>query len=134
MGGRSTRGGANVRWVMIACALAFLGSGCAAPRRNPFGQGEGPISITVVNNGRSAISVMLRGLDRPITLGVFSSGERGRVEIQLDGRAEISARIARLNGEDSYLTFRSRAEPGDRFILQVGNDLHRARLIRVPMP
>ena len=120
--------------ILFALALVFITAGCASAPRNPFGRAEGPIYLTVVNNGRAPVTATLLGLEEPISLGAFLGGETRFLEFQYEGRGEISVLVSRFNGGETYETFRALAEPGDRFILEIENDLRLARLVRTRVP
>lgn len=134
MGGRIKDVRGYARWCVIATVVVVMGAGCATPLRNPFGQFEGPIYLTFVNNSRSPVTAVLVGLGEPIALGIFLGGETRFMEFQIEGRGDISMHLSSLNGGDTYETFRTRAEPGDRFLMEVGTDLRLARLIRTRVP
>jgi hypothetical protein len=123
-----------VREALCGVALVLILSGCASTQRNPFGQTEGPIYLTLVNSGGRPVSARLLGLGDAIGLGVFLGGETRFLEFLVEGQGDISVQLSRLNGGEVYETFRARAEPGDRFLLQIENDLRLARLIRTREP
>jgi hypothetical protein len=125
------RGGRGL--LVFGLALVVLATGCASSRRNPFLPGDGPIHITVVNRTRETIHAVLRGIGEPIDLGNFMRGETRLIEIELPGRGEISVRLSPLIGE-TYDTFRTRAEAGDRFILQIAPRIRGTRLMRTREP
>ena len=134
MGGRIKDVCVHARWIVMATAVVVIGAGCATPPRNPFGQFEGSIYLTFINNSRRPVTAVLVGLGEPISLGAFLGGETRFMEFQIEGRGDISMRLSSLNGGDTYETFRTRAKPGDRFLVEVGNDLRLARLIRTRVP
>jgi hypothetical protein len=134
MTGRRGRGRNQVARFLLALTLALGMAGCAGPRRNPFGQSEGPIFLTLVNNGHQPVTATLYGMGDPVGLGAFLGGETRFMEFNMEGRGEISVRVSRLNGGVSYDTFRTKAEPGDRFLLEIENDLRLIRLVRTRTP
>jgi hypothetical protein len=128
------RDGGSATRVLLGASLILLTVACASPQRNPFGRAEGPIHLTLVNNGRQAVSATLYGMGEPIGLGAFLGGETRFMEFTIEGKGEISVRLSRLNSSESYDTFRMAAEPGDRFLLEIENNLRLARLIRTRSP
>jgi len=118
------------RAVLLFLMLLIFSTACAQRVRNPFGAGEGLIYVTVENKGRGTVELALVGLGKTIPMGSFLGGERGAFQFNLEGPAEISVRVSRFADGESYQTFRQRAESGDHFLVELGNDIRRSRLIR----
>lgn len=129
--GKRSRGG---RRIVLGLAVIFVTAACASPWRNPFAQGSGPIRLTIVNSAGRPVSLTLFGLGDPTSLGLFLDGETRFLEFNLEGRADISVRVTLLNSGQSYDTFRTRADPGDKFLLEIEKDIRISRLIRTRTP
>lgn len=119
--------------ILLSLMVVLVLSACASAPRSPFG-GTGPVHLTVVNNARQAVSATLLGIGEPIELGVFLGGQSRFLEFTMEGRGEVSVQLERLNGGETYETFRTAAEPGDRLLLEIETDLKLARLIRTRLP
>ena len=111
--------------------LVLLGSGCATVR-NPFRDGEGPIRIEIVNRSLNAAEVTVLGQEEPIQLGMITGNQRRTVELNWEGDyGQISVRLQRPGGGRLHETFPIRVEPGDRFLLELPEDLSDAELVRL---
>ena len=113
----------------LASGLLLL-SGCMVPPPRPFRSPEGPIKLTVVNHIDLGVNVVLFGTPEPVPLGFFVGRETQMFEIPWEGRGEIRVRLSRFGGGELSETFPIQAEPGDRFLLELGSDLRQARIER----
>jgi len=78
------------------------------------------------------LTVTVLGQDGPIQLGMITGNQRRIIELNWQGaNSQISVRLQRPGGGRLHETFPIRAEPGDRFLLELREDLTDAELVRL---